>query len=74
MEKYEVYGQTIMDVYVTVEADSEEEAMEMVEDMGFGVEEYCDETIGVDCSDSDEFEELRVRASGTIDFTDVEEV
>lgn len=74
MARYEACGQTITDVYVIVEADSEEEALKKVEDMYFYPVEYCNETVGVEYSGDGEYEEMRVCASGNINFTDVEEV
>ena len=51
MVMYEVSGEVVLTVYVKVEADSEEEAVEKVEDDNMYVTEYCDGTVGVDGGD-----------------------
>lgn len=78
MAKYEVRGTTTLDVYVFVEAESEDEALEKVEEFNFTPEEYCNETVGVTfCEGDDEdgaVSDVCVCATGWIDFNDVEEV
>lgn len=74
MAKYEVRGTTTLDVYVFVEAESEDEAMEKVEECGFCPEEYCNETVGVTYSGDTDVSDVQVCATGWIEFNDVEEV
>ena len=69
MAKFRVNGTTVIDVYVTVEADSLEEAMEKVEDMGFYTEEYCNEAVGV-ASSEDDYEELEICSTDDITFNE----
>ena len=74
MAKYMVSETTTMDVYVIVEAETEDEAMEKVEECGFSPEEYCNETVGVSYSDDTDVSDVQISATGWIEFNDVEEV
>ena len=62
METYKVHGKVVMDIYVEVEAEDIEEAIDICES-GVGVKEYCDGSIGVE-SDECAVESIETYAWG----------
>ena len=71
--KYRVYGNVTLSVSVLVEANSENEAIELAPDVYGGISNYCgmgksDALIGPDETDN----EQAIYADGEIDFTEAE--
>lgn len=66
---YRVSGTQTIEVFKWVKANSPEEAMQIVEDMGIEITDYCNATIGFDDSYSTDITE----GGGYIEWSDVEE-
>lgn len=68
--RFEVRGTTLVDVIMYVEAETEDEAMEIAEDSSNYLDEYADGcSVGIS-SDND----VELRATDRIDWKEVEEV
>lgn len=66
MATFRINGTTIVDVYVEVEAETLEEAIEIA-DEHYHIEEYCNNTIGVE-DNSYELPEGEIVSNGWIEW------
>ncbi len=72
MAQFRVHGTTVIDIYVTVEAETMEEAIEIAED-NVRMVEYCNETIGAETYGAETYGGAEVCENGYIDWNDAEE-
>ena len=66
--KYEVRGTTVVDVIMYVDADSEDEALEIAEDSSNYLDEYANGCVGISSSN-----DVELCATDRIDWKEVEE-
>lgn len=66
MAKWRINGTTVVDIYVEVEADTLEEAIDKA-DSEYHLEEYCNNTIGCE---SYEYGEAEMCATGWIEWNE----
>lgn len=69
MAIWRVSGTTVINVYVEVEAETLEEAIDIC-DSNIGLTEYCDGNIGVDSYYADEISDVEVSENGYIDWSE----
>ena len=74
MKKFTVYGEVVLSLSVVVEAENKEEALEKVEKADFTMEEYINNTVGVDCSSyEDDIEDPNLSCCDDIEWNYVDE-
>ncbi len=69
MAVWRVSGTTTINVYVEVEAETLEEAIDIC-DSNINLTEYCDGNIGVDSYYADEISDVEVSENGYIDWSE----
>lgn len=73
MKKFTVHGEVVLSLSVVVEAEDKWEALGKVEEAGFTMEEYINNTVGVDFSYEDDIEDPDLSCCDDIEWNYVEE-